>query len=86
MNTLEEWTRLTCRTLGLDAGVLDRDLLLDMSRDVAHGVARPAAPLTAFLVGLAAGRDGGDSTAIRTACEQVQQLAADWEKGVGAPS
>jgi hypothetical protein len=28
--------------------------VLDLARDVAHGVARPAAPLTCLLVGLAA--------------------------------
>ena len=36
---------------------LDPDiaLILDLARDAAHGVARPAAPLTTFLVGYAAG-------------------------------
>jgi hypothetical protein len=31
-------------------------VVLDLARDVAHGVTRPAAPVTAFLLGLAAGR------------------------------
>jgi len=33
-------------------------LVLDLARDVAHGVARPAAPLTAYLLGVAVGRAG----------------------------
>lgn len=78
MNTLEAWTAQACRALDLDPQTLDRDLVLDMTRDVAHGVARPAAPLTAFLVGLAAGRDGGDAASIRAACQRVQELAGDW--------
>lgn len=78
VNTLDAWTARTCDALDLDPEMLDRDLVLDMTRDVAHGVARPAAPLTAFLVGLAAGRDGGDSEAVRAACERVQRLAGEW--------
>lgn len=78
MNTLDAWTARTCQALDLDPEQLDRDLVLDMTRDVAHGVARPAAPLTAFLVGLAAGRDGGDAEAIRAACQRVQELAGEW--------
>ena len=31
-------------------------MLLDLARDAAHGVERPAAPLTTFLVGVAVGR------------------------------
>ena len=38
------------------AALVDRDRVLDLARDVAHGVARPAAPLTAYLFGLAVGR------------------------------
>lgn len=30
-----------------------------MTKDVAHGVARPAAPVTAYLLGLAVGRAAG---------------------------
>lgn len=40
----------------LDLPAVDVGLLLDLARDVAHGVARPAAPVTCFLVGLGAGR------------------------------
>ena len=34
-------------------------LVLDLAREAAHGVARPAAPLTAFLAGYALGTEGG---------------------------
>lgn len=39
----------------------ERAQLLDMVGQVAHGLSRPGAPLTAFLVGLAAGRHGGSA-------------------------
>jgi len=55
--TLQEWTAVVCRDLGIEG--LDQahaqQVVLDLARDVAHGVARPAAPVTAFLLGLAAG-------------------------------
>ena len=79
---LEEWTEQVCGALGLDPGVVDRALVLDLARDVAHGVARPAAPLTAFLVGLAAGRDGADADSIRSAAQTVTSMAlAAGERG-----
>ncbi|MGB8997244.1 MAG: DUF6457 domain-containing protein, partial [Pseudonocardiaceae bacterium] len=59
MNTLEEWVDLVCQELNLTDAVSPAAMqsrVLDLSRDVAHGVARPAAPLTAYLLGLAAGR------------------------------
>jgi hypothetical protein len=34
-------------------------LVLDLAREAAHGVARPAAPLTTFLAGYTLGAEGG---------------------------
>ena len=51
MNPLDAWLAEAADALGVDRDAMQRDLLLDLTRDVAHGVARPAAPLTAFLVG-----------------------------------
>jgi hypothetical protein len=57
MNVLEEWVDNACAALGLPAlADDDRQTVLDLARDVAHGVVRPAAPLTAFLLGVAVGR------------------------------
>lgn len=66
--TLDEWTAEVSRTLGI--GPVDVTAVLDLARDVAHGVARPAAPLTCLLVGLAANsaEDLGD------VIEQVRAL------------
>ncbi len=55
-----EWLHEAALELGVDPDSI-RPLvkdLLDLTRDVAHGPSRPAAPLTAFLVGLAAGGPG----------------------------
>jgi hypothetical protein len=56
--SLSSWAEQLCDALGLDLEV-DIDPILDLARDAAHGVERPAAPLTTFLVGYAAGVRGG---------------------------
>jgi hypothetical protein len=56
MNTLESWTEAACAELGIDPADMDTRAVLDLARDVAHRVARPAAPLTAYLLGIAVGR------------------------------
>jgi hypothetical protein len=66
MPTLDEWTAQICAALDLDPTLVDRDAVLDLTRDVAHGVARPAAPLTAYLLGLAVGRGTALSQATAT--------------------
>ena len=56
---LDEWVRSVATELGVDDLDLDTDrmhILLDLARDAAHAVQRPAAPLTTFLVGVAVGR------------------------------
>jgi hypothetical protein len=50
--TLDEWVAAVSDELGI--GPIDIREVLDLARDVAHSVARPAAPLTCLLVGLAA--------------------------------
>lgn len=81
MSTMEEWTDAVCRELGIE-DVVDRakvtTLVLDLARDVAHGVARPAAPLTAFLVGLAAGRSDDPAAAAPGLAAAVGRLAESW--------
>ncbi len=74
---LEDWTAAVKAELGIDQEV-DIALLLDLTKDVAHNVARPAAPLTALLVGLAAGRNGGSPQAVAEASEKCRQLALGW--------
>ncbi|MFI6297441.1 NTP transferase domain-containing protein [Nonomuraea sp. NPDC050790] len=74
MNVLTEWTALVCKELGIDPARVDRDLILDLTKEVAHGVARPAAPLTAYLLGLAQGA----GTAPEDAVARLTTLAGNW--------
>lgn len=78
MSVLDDFIRTTCQALGLDSASVDRDLVLELTKDVAHNVARPAAPISAFIVGLAAGRAGGDPESVRAAATKVAALAAGY--------
>jgi hypothetical protein len=78
VNVLDDFLRTTCRALGLDPALVDQELILNLTKDVAHNVARPAAPLSAFVVGLAAGKAGADADAVRAAATKVAALAAGY--------
>jgi hypothetical protein len=78
-NPLDNWLEELCRALELPRDAIDRDLVLDLARDAAHGVARPAAPLTTFLVGLAAGRRGGGPGDIAEMATATRDLLATRE-------
>jgi hypothetical protein len=73
MSDLDDWVDAVTVDLGLTAPV-DRSLVLDLARDVAHGVARPAAPLTTYLLGLAVG-GGADP---KEAAAAISALADGW--------
>ena len=74
MSTMDQWTMAVCADLGLDPEAADLRAVLDLTRDVAHGVARAAAPLTAYLVGVAVGR----GLALPDAAARVSALATGW--------
>ena len=80
---LQQWVRQVCDALDLPAELAEhQQLLLDVARDAAHHVMRPAAPLTTFLVGVAAGLAAGRGTDLRVAVEEsatvASALAAEW--------
>ncbi|MFD3537893.1 NTP transferase domain-containing protein [Streptomyces sp. NPDC058662] len=78
---LDQWITAVKNELGIDLPV-DTETLLDLARDAAHGVARPAAPLTTFLVGYAAARaeaTGADpARAVADASRKAADLALRW--------
>ncbi len=57
--SLTEFVELACGELELSVSDVDTALVLDLAREVAHNTVRPAAPVSAYLLGLAVGR-GGD--------------------------
>ncbi|MGY5123299.1 NTP transferase domain-containing protein [Streptomyces nigrescens] len=73
-NVLDEWITAVKAELGIELDV-DTAALLDLARDAAHGVARPAAPLTTFLIGYAAGRQDRD---VKELADRATALAHRW--------
>lgn len=76
MSELDRWAGTVSRELSLeDLEPADLDRVLDLARVVAHGVVRPAAPVSAYLLGIAIGR-GADPA---TATARLAGLAAAWK-------
>jgi hypothetical protein len=71
---LAEWLDAVRGYLGLTEPV-DVDAVLDLARAAAHGVARPAAPLTTFLAGYALGRGEHEAGTLFT---ELAALADSW--------
>jgi hypothetical protein len=78
---LDEWTTALTQELGIAIDV-DTEALLDLARDAAHNVARPAAPLSTFLVGFAAARAGGSPADVAQAIDTARLLALRWSSSV----
>jgi hypothetical protein len=75
MNELDRWIGEVRAALALTPAHPDEQkLVLDLARDVAHGVLRPAAPVSAYLLGLAVGRGANPAEAAAT----IGDLAARW--------
>jgi hypothetical protein len=76
---LARWVAMVGEDLDLavDADRVTR-LVLDLARDVAHTVDRPAAPITAYLLGLAAGRSDDPGAATEEAAARIRELVQGW--------
>jgi Domain of unknown function (DUF6457) len=70
-----DWVAELQHELGIDLS-LDVMDLLELARVAAHEVARPAAPLTTFLVGYAAAAKGGSVAAVQEAADATRRLLA----------
>ena len=82
MAELDSWVEALEAELGLPPGTVDVGAVLDLARDAAHAVARPAAPVTTYAVGyaegLAAARDMATTGSGPDAAEKASDLAARW--------
>lgn len=65
MDKTATWIGSAAQALNID-GEIDTQTVLDVARDVAHGVERPAAPLTTYLLGVAVGRGADPAEAAAT--------------------
>jgi hypothetical protein len=77
-DVLTTWVNELASELNLDLTNVDVQALLDVAADAAHSVVRPAAPLSTFLVGYAAGLRGANGDDLAPECERAQALASRW--------
>lgn len=84
MAAMNAWLDEVCAALDVERELMTRTTgpLLALIREVAHGPSRPAAPLTAFLLGLASARATEDvetqADAVTERIALLSRLAQDW--------
>lgn len=75
---LHDWIDELCDALDVEAEV-DEGLILDLARDAAHSVERPAAPITTYLLGYAAALNGGSPEKVEELAARATELASTWD-------
>ena len=89
--TLEEWCRSLLQAYELEDVQVDVNAILALAGVAAHSVVRPAAPLTTFIAGYAAGLASGsgqspEGSSMEEALAVARSLAADYDaEAAGAP-
>lgn len=81
MDDVQKWVQLVADELGVTGSIALAELL-EITRDVAHQVARPAAPLTTYVIGTAMA-GGADMVTVRAA---VQRCLDEWAAASPAPA
>ena len=76
---LHDWIDELCDALDVEVDV-DESLVLDVAREAAHGVDRPAAPVSTFLLGYAAARSEADPDELDRLAGAVMDLAQRWDR------
>ena len=71
--------------LGLE-GEIDEALVLDVAREAAHNVVRPAAPVSTYLLGYAAALAGGRPEDVERLAARITDLAAGWQERERPPA
>ena len=81
---LHDWIDELCDVLDVEAEV-DESLLADLTRVAANNVERLAAPVTAYLLGYAAGSTAADPDGVEALAARAQSLAEAWDRPATAP-
>lgn len=81
---LHDWIDELCDALDIEAEI-DEALILDLAREAAHNVTRPAAPISTYLLGFAAGASGADPEAVEALAGRATALATHWDRPSDAP-
>ncbi|MBY4570127.1 hypothetical protein ACN95_08865 [Gordonia sihwensis] len=74
---LDRWAQELAPALGLNEAEVPTALLLDVTRDVAHSILRPAGPITTYLIGLAVANGMSAEDAAARVHELVEKRSAE---------
>ena len=86
---LQEWSAQLIEAFELHGTTIDIDAILSLAGDAAHSIVRPAAPLTTFIAGYAAGlavasQQATEAVAMESAIEAARRQCPT--KDADAPS
>lgn len=72
---MDAWIEALKKELGLNIEI-NKNLILNIARDAAHAVERPAAPITTYLLGYAVAL-GADEKSVS---DMIENMAKQWPK------
>jgi hypothetical protein len=75
--SLHDWIDELCDVFDIEHEV-DEAIVLDLARDAAHSVERPAAPITTYLLGYAAAVHDADPDKLEELSARATELAEKW--------
>lgn len=81
---LHDWIDELADVLDVETEV-DEGLVLDLARVAAQNVQKTAAPITAYLLGFAAGASDANPEQVERLAARAQQLAESWDRPADAP-
>lgn len=81
---LHDWIDELADVLDVETEV-DEGLVLDLARVAAQNVQKTAAPITAYLIGFAAGASDANPEQVERLAARAQQLAESWDRPADAP-
>lgn len=74
-----QFVERTCAALEVDASSVDIVAIHELTRDVAHTIGRPLAPVSAYILGVAVGQRaaGGVPTSAQERAELIARIPLD---------
>jgi hypothetical protein len=72
---MNDWIAAVKKELGLDVS-FDTDAILDVAREAAHATERKAAPVTTYLMGVAAAQGANP----QEVAAKIEKLAKSWPR------
>jgi len=78
MQQTTDWSTVASAIAGIQGTPIDVDAILDLARDAAHGVERPAAPVTTFILGYAAGTQSLDAESVAALAASLGRAALEF--------